>query len=95
MMQKCWELLMKLKLIIFEFEETQQLLTQAAHIAEKYNQNLLAKQISEEQEELSKKLNNWEELKQSKAKIATRIGLAGLEEQIRHLLKKRMSLGKS
>jgi tetratricopeptide (TPR) repeat protein len=85
----------KLKLIIFEFEETQQLLTQAAHVAEKYNQNLLAKQISEEQEELSKKLNNWEELKQSKAKIAARIELAGLEEQIRHLLKKRMSLGKS
>ena len=85
----------KLKLIVFEFEETQQLLTQAAYIAEKYNQNLLAKQISEKQEELSKKLNNWEELKQSKAKIATRIELAGLEEQIRHLLKKRMSLGKS
>ena len=85
----------KLKLIIFEFEETQQLLTQAAHIAEKYNQNLLAKQISDEQEELSKKLNNWEELKRSKAKIATRIELAGLEKQIRYLLKKRMSLGKS
>jgi len=85
----------KLKLIIFEFEETQQLLTQAAHIAEKYNQNLLAKQISEEQEELSNKLNKWGELKQSKAKIANRIELAGLEKQIRYLLKKRMSLGKS
>ncbi|MFX1593885.1 MAG: tetratricopeptide repeat protein, partial [Promethearchaeota archaeon] len=85
----------KLKLIMFEFEETQQLLTQAAHIAEKYNQNLLTKQISEEQEELSKKLNKWEGLKQSKAKITNRIELAGLEEQIRRLLKKRMSLGKS
>ncbi|MFX0040364.1 MAG: tetratricopeptide repeat protein [Promethearchaeota archaeon] len=88
-------LLAKLKLIMFEFKETQQLLTQAAHIAEKYNQNLLAKQISKEQEELSKKLNNWEELKQSKTKIATRIELAGLEEQIRRLLKKRMTLRKS
>ncbi|MFW9900599.1 MAG: tetratricopeptide repeat protein [Candidatus Thorarchaeota archaeon] len=85
----------KLKLIMFQFEEAQQLLTQAAHIAEKYNQNLLAKQISEEQEELSKRLNNWKELKQSKAKITTRIELAGLEEQIKRLLKKRMNLGKS
>ncbi|MFX1377882.1 MAG: tetratricopeptide repeat protein [Promethearchaeota archaeon] len=88
-------LLAKLKLITFEFKDTQQLLTQAAHIAEKYNLNLLAKQVSKEQEELSKKLNNWEELKQSKTKIATRIELAGLEEQIRRLLKKRMSLRKS
>ncbi|MFX0007833.1 MAG: tetratricopeptide repeat protein [Promethearchaeota archaeon] len=88
-------LLAKLKLITFEFNETQQLLTQAAHIAEKYNLNLLAEQVSEEQEELSKKLNNWEELKQSKTKIATRIELAGLEEQIRRLLKKRISLRKS
>ncbi len=85
----------KLKLITFEYEESQQLLTQAAHIAEKYNQSLLTKQISEEQEELSKKQNDWEGLRQSKAKIATRIELAGLEEQIRHLLKKRMNLGKS
>ncbi|MHA2035211.1 MAG: tetratricopeptide repeat protein [Promethearchaeota archaeon] len=85
----------KLKLIMFEFEETQRLLTQAAHIAEKYNQNLLTKQISEEQEKLFKKLNKWEELKQSKAKITTRIELAGLEKQIRRLLKKRMGLGKS
>jgi hypothetical protein len=44
---------------------------------------------------LSKKLNNWQELKQSKAKISTRIGLTGLEEQIKHLLKKRMNLRKS
>jgi hypothetical protein len=85
----------KLKLTTFKFEEAQQLLTQAAYIAEKYNHNLLAKQILEEQEELSKRLNKWKDLKQSGAKIATRVELAGLEEQIRYLLKKRTNLGKS
>jgi tetratricopeptide (TPR) repeat protein len=84
----------KLKLITLEFEEAPLLLSQAGLIVEKYGLNLLAKRISEEQEELSKKLNHWEELKQTQANFATRIELAGLEEQIRRLLKKRMNLRK-
>jgi len=79
----------KLKLIIFEFEEAQQLLTQALHIAEKYGQNLLTKQITNEQEGLSKTLNKWEKLKGSNANFTTRLDLAGLDSQIRRMLKKR------
>jgi tetratricopeptide (TPR) repeat protein len=79
----------KLKLITFEFEEAQQLLTQALHIAEKYSQNLLTKQITNEQEELSKTLSKWDKLKRSKTNLSMRLDLAGLDNQIRRMLKKR------
>jgi len=79
----------KLKLITFEFEEAQQLLTQALHIAEKYSQNLLTKQITNEQEELSKTLSKWDKLKRSKTNLSMRLDLAGLDSQIRRMLKKR------
>jgi len=79
----------KLKLIIFEFEEAEQLLTQALHIAEKYGQDLLTKQITNEQDELSKTISKWDKLKRSNANLTTRMDLAGLDSQIRRMLKKR------
>ncbi|MFX1524864.1 MAG: tetratricopeptide repeat protein [Promethearchaeota archaeon] len=85
----------KLKLLILEFEETRQLLTQAEHIAEKYSLNLLNKQIEEEKIKLSKYHNNWKDLKHSNLNLTSRIELTGLEDQIRHLLKKRLNLRKT
>lgn len=82
----------KLKLIMFEFKEVQQLLTQAYEIAEKYEQNLLANRITAEQEELSKNYLKWEKMKKSSNQISERMELARIGEQIETLLQKRKYL---
>ena len=79
----------KLKLVTFEFEKAQQLISQAFHIAEKYGLDLLLTQIKTEKEELSKALNKWDNLKRSNANLTNRLDLANLNNQIRRMLKKR------
>jgi len=79
----------KLKLVIFEFKEAQGLLTQALNIAHMYGLNLLANRVENEQTELSKNFLKWEKLKISGGKIAERMDLARVDEQIQILLQKR------
>lgn len=82
----------QLKLIIFEFNEAQNLLVKAMDIAQKYGQNRLIKLVINEQSELSKNNNKWERLQTSQAKISERMDLAHIEEQIGVLLQKRRYL---
>jgi len=84
----------KLKLIIFEFREAQNYLTQALNIAKKYGQNRLVKRILNEQDELSNNFIKWEKLKASRAGISERMDLARIDEQIEILLQKRRYLKK-
>jgi len=82
----------KLKLIIFEFREAQDFLTQALNIAERYGQDLLAKRILNEQNELSNNFIKWEKLKATRANLSERMDLAHIDEQIELLLQKRKYL---
>jgi tetratricopeptide (TPR) repeat protein len=79
----------KLKLVVFEFKEAQELLTQSLNIANKYGQTLLARRVENEQAELSKNFLKWEKLKTSREKISERMDLARIDEQIEILLQKR------
>lgn len=82
----------QLKLIIFEFKEAQRILVDAMSIAQKYGQNRLVKQLTNEQNHLSKNIKKWERLKTSQAKISERMDLAHIQEQIGILLQKRRYL---
>ncbi|MFX0048635.1 MAG: tetratricopeptide repeat protein [Candidatus Hermodarchaeota archaeon] len=84
----------KLQLIIFDFKKAQRSLAQALHICEKYGLKMLAVRITKEQDELKNKLNKWEELKKSEAKLSVRMDLAGVGDQVNRMLKKRTSLGR-
>jgi tetratricopeptide (TPR) repeat protein len=79
----------KLRLVIFEFKEAQELLAQALNIANKYGLNLLAKRVENEQAELSKNYLKWEKLRMSGGKISKRMDLARIDDQIQMLLQKR------
>ncbi len=79
----------KLKLISFEFSESQKLLEKALFSAEKYGQDRMSKLIMKEQEELSRNLIKWEKLKESGVKISECMDLARIDEQIELLLQKR------
>jgi len=79
----------KLKLVVFEFKEAQELLTKSLNIANKYGLTLLAKRVNNEQAELSKNFLKWEKLKTSRGKISERMDLARIDEQIEILLQKR------
>jgi len=79
----------KLRLVIFEFKEAQELLAQALNIANKYGLNLLAKRVENEQAELSKNFLKWEKLRTSGGKISERMDLARIDDQIQILLQKR------
>ena len=79
----------KLKLVMFEFKEAQELLVQALNNANKYGLNLLARRVENEQAELSKNYLKWEKLRTSGGKISERMDLARLDDQIQILLQKR------
>ena len=79
----------KLRLVIFEFKEAQELLAQALNIANKYGLNLLAKRVENEQAELSENYLKWEKLRMSRGKISKRMALARIDDQIQILLQKR------
>lgn len=78
----------KLALVTLELKDTRQLLTKAQGIAEKYHLNRLAVKISNEHDELLKKLSIWEEIKESNTSLVDRIKLARLTEQMDHMLRK-------
>jgi tetratricopeptide (TPR) repeat protein len=80
----------KLALINWDFKAARRLLSQAQKIAESHKLKRLAMTISSEHDELIKQLQLWESLKESKAPLAKRWKLAGLNEQMENMVKKRM-----
>ena len=79
----------KLKLVIFEFKEAQELLIRALDVAQIHGLNLLVIRIEEEQTEISKNFIKWEKLRTSGGKISERMNLAQIDKQIQILLQKR------
>ncbi len=80
----------KLALINFDMKAARRFLTQAQKIAEKYGIKRLAMKISHEHDELLRQITMWEKLKESEAPLSERWKLAGLNEQMENMVKKRM-----
>jgi len=72
----------KLSLITFKIKKAQRFLIQAHQIAKRFNLNQLTMRIANEQEDLLKKLDIWERLKEVGAPMAERFELARLDDQI-------------
>ncbi|UCC18348.1 MAG: tetratricopeptide repeat protein [Promethearchaeota archaeon] len=87
---KAFMLKSKLALISFDMKAARRLLTQAQKIAENYGIKRLAMKISQEHDELLKQTYMWEKLKESNASLSERWKLAGLNEQMENMVKKRM-----
>ncbi|MFX1417427.1 MAG: tetratricopeptide repeat protein [Promethearchaeota archaeon] len=80
----------KLALIQLRLNEARKLLTQGQKVAEKYGMTLLARKISHEHDELLKRLDMWENLRESKISMSERIKLSQLNEQMENVVSKRM-----
>ncbi|MFX1489257.1 MAG: tetratricopeptide repeat protein [Promethearchaeota archaeon] len=80
----------KIALLNFDVKSARLFLTQAQRIAESYNMKRLALKISHEHDELLRQINIWEKLKKSGAPLSERWKLAGLNEQMEHMVKKRI-----
>jgi len=79
----------RLASITFELKDARRYLTQAQQIAEKFGFNQLAIKISNEHDDLLKKIDMWNKLKISKASLKERMEFARLNEQMEIMLKKR------
>ncbi len=82
----------KLSLLTFDIKKAQRFLTQAQQIAERFGLNLVAKKIATETEDLLKKLDLWEKLKEEDAPMSDRLELARLDEKIVKMILKRTIL---
>ncbi len=82
----------KLALLTLDTKEARKSLTQAHRIAERWGYNQLATKISQENNKLHSQLNMWNELNTQEISLSERIKLAGMDEQIEHLLRNRVSL---
>ncbi|MFX1569110.1 MAG: tetratricopeptide repeat protein [Promethearchaeota archaeon] len=80
----------KIALLNFDIKEARRYLTQAQQLAESYNLKRLAMKISYEHDELIKQKIMWEKLKESNASLTERLNLAGLNEQMENMIKKRI-----
>ena len=80
----------KLALMYFNVKAARRFLTQAQKIAESYGLKRLAMKISYEHDELIKQINMWEKLKKSESSLSERWKLAGLNEQMENMVKKRI-----
>jgi len=82
----------KIKLLTYEFQESQNLLTKSLDIASSKGLYLIVQRIEDEQSELSKNFLKWEKLKKSGGSISERCHLAQIDKQIQILLQKRTYL---
>ncbi|MHA1191484.1 MAG: tetratricopeptide repeat protein [Promethearchaeota archaeon] len=80
----------KLALTNFDVKTARRFLTQAQKIAESHGIKRLAMKISHEHDELLRHIKMWENLKESDAPLSERWKLAGLNEQMENMVKKRM-----
>ncbi len=75
----------KLALLSFDVKKSRRFLTQAQQIAERYNLNKLALEISSEYKNLVDRLELWEQLKVSEAPLNERFELAQISEQMKRI----------
>ena len=78
----------KLSLLTFNINEAQRLLTQANQIAGRFDLTQLKAKITNNKEELLKKLDLWEKLKKEDAPMSDRMELARLDEKVVKMLQK-------
>ncbi|MFW9829425.1 MAG: tetratricopeptide repeat protein, partial [Candidatus Thorarchaeota archaeon] len=79
----------RLTLLNLDLIRTQQFLTKAQEIAENYGLNRLAIKISNEHDELLKRLDMWDKLKTSKVSLSERLELVRPNEQMKRMIQKR------
>jgi len=79
----------KLSLLTFNIKKAQRFLTQAHQIAERFDLTQLIAKIANEKEDLDKKLDLWEKLKEEDAPMSDRMELARLDEKIVKMIQKR------
>ena len=82
----------KLALLSYDMKKSRRFLTQAQQIAEKYNLNKLALEISSEHKNLIDHLELWEQLKDSEAPISERFKLAQVSEQVERMHRARVMI---
>ncbi|KKL58342.1 hypothetical protein LCGC14_2226330, partial [marine sediment metagenome] len=82
----------KLALLSFNVKKSRRFLTQAQQVAERYNLDKLAQEISSEHKNLIDSLELWEQLKESKAPLSERFKLAQISEQMERMHRARMVL---
>ncbi len=82
----------RLSLLTFDIKKAKRFLTQAQQIAERFGLNQLVKRISDERQDLLKKLSLWDKLKEAEAPMADRIELARLDEKVIHIIFKHTEL---
>jgi hypothetical protein len=80
----------KLSLLTFDINVAKKFLTKAQKIAEMYGLKRLAMKISYEHDELLKQIKLWDNYKELEVSLSERLKLAGLNEQIEYITKKRM-----
>ena len=78
----------KISLLTFNIRKSQRFLTQAHQIAERFDFTQLTVKIANEKEELLKKLDLWEKLKEEGASMSDRMELARLDENIVKMIQK-------
>lgn len=78
----------KLALLTLDLQRARRFLTQAQQIAKKYGMNQLAIKISNEHDDLLKKLDMWENLKESTSTLKDRMEFARLNEQMESMVRK-------
>ncbi|MFW9773836.1 MAG: TIR domain-containing protein [Promethearchaeota archaeon] len=78
----------KFSLITLNIKDARQLLTKAQYIAQKHGFDRLVKKISSEHDDLLKKMELWEEFKQSNAPIEDRLELAHLSDQTLRMIRR-------
>ncbi|MDX1799234.1 MAG: hypothetical protein R3255_11345, partial [Candidatus Lokiarchaeia archaeon] len=79
----------KVALISFNMKTARRYLTQAQKIAESYGMKRLSMKISYEHDELLRQTKMWENLKTSGVSQSERLELAGLNEQMENMVKRR------
>ena len=72
----------------FNIKKAQRFLTQAQQIAERFDLTPLAAKISSENDDLLKKIDLWEKLKEEDAPMSDRMELARLDEKIVKMIQK-------
>jgi hypothetical protein len=80
----------KLSLLTLDLKKAKRFLTQAQKIAESYGLKRLAMKISNEHDKLLRHTKIWEDLKTSEISLSERLELAGLNEQMENMVKKRL-----
>ena len=79
----------KLALLTLELKTARRFLTQAQRIAERFGYSQLAAKISMEHDSLRNQISMWDGFKKEEISLSERIKFAGMDEQIKHLLKNR------